>query len=63
MSSYAELSGQDNLSVAAYDTVKLPSQATTENGSTYDVLNKGQADGIHECIRELIIVTYRITLM
>ena len=51
-SSYAELSGQDNPSVAAYDTVKPPSQAMTENGPTYDVLNRGQADGIHKCIRE-----------
>ena len=40
---------QASLPEVTYDTVKPPSQAATENGQTYDVLNRGhcQADGTH----------------
>ena len=53
-SNYAEASEQEKPSAATYDTVKLPTQATTENGPTYDVLKRGQTEGIHNhaCIIE-----------
>ena len=46
-SSYVGLPDQENLPEVTYDTVKPPSQAVTENGQTYDVLNRRQPDGTH----------------
>jgi hypothetical protein len=43
--------------VVMYDTVKPPpSQAVTENGQTYDVLNRGQGDGTHAGMHKLLLL-------
>ena len=42
---------QENLPEVMYDAVKLPSsKAATENGKTYDVLNRGQTDGTYNVL-------------
>ena len=52
-SNYTEV-GNPLTALAMYDSVKPLTQATTENGPTYDVLKRGQTEGIHNhtCIIE-----------
>ena len=48
---------QENLPEVMYDTVKLPSsQVETENGKTYDVLNRGQTNGTYNVMLARIII-------
>ena len=48
---------QENLPEVMYDAVKLPSsQVETENGQTYDILNRGQTNGTYNVMLACIII-------